>query len=127
MEIVVVIGGLAAIAWIIVTRSRRLLRENAEMAQKAADQGDASAQFLLGLMYADGHGVPRDYVKAMHWWHMAAEQGLANAQSTLGFMYANGKGGVPKDEAKAVYWYEQAAEQGDAKAQAMLEKLGAGK
>jgi hypothetical protein len=122
---VVVIGAIAAIVWLIIMRSRRLVRQNAAMTQKAAEQGDASAQFMLGLMYADGHGVPRDYVKAVQWWQMAAEQGLANAQSALGFIYANGKCGVPKDEAKAVHWYQQAAQQGDAAAQSMLEKLGA--
>ena len=29
-----------------------------------AEQGDASAQFNLGLMYINGHGVPQDYVEA---------------------------------------------------------------
>ena len=28
----------------------------------AADQGDADAQFNLGAMYAEGQGVPQDYV-----------------------------------------------------------------
>jgi TPR repeat protein len=29
-----------------------------------ADQGDADAQNILGLMYAQGRGVPQDYVVA---------------------------------------------------------------
>jgi len=123
MEIAVAIGAIAAIVWLIIMRSRRLVMQNAATTQKAAEQGSASAQFMLGLMYADGHGVPKDEAKAMQWWHMAAEQGNANAQSTLGFVYANGKCSVPKDEIRAAHWYGQAAEQGDTNAQSMLEKL----
>ena len=30
----------------------------------AADQGDAGAQSILGVMYDEGHGVPQDYAEA---------------------------------------------------------------
>ncbi len=40
-----------------------------------ADQGFASAQFNLGLMYAKGLGVPQDYVQAYRWYTLAAGQG----------------------------------------------------
>ena len=42
--------------------------------RKAAEQGDAEAQFNLGLMYADGEGVPKDYAEAVKWYRKAAEQ-----------------------------------------------------
>ncbi len=29
-----------------------------------AEQGNASAQFNLGVMYGKGHGVPQDYAEA---------------------------------------------------------------
>ena len=32
-----------------------------------ADQGNASAQYNLGLMYSNGQGVPQDYVLAHMW------------------------------------------------------------
>ena len=38
----------------------------------AADQGDAGAQFNLGIMYANGEGVPKDYVLAYMWRNLAA-------------------------------------------------------
>lgn len=38
---------------------------------KAADQGDATAQYNLGIMYARGLGVPRDYVQAHKWFSLA--------------------------------------------------------
>ena len=43
--------------------------------RKAAEQGDASAQYNLGVMYANGEGVPEDYVKAYAWINLAAAQG----------------------------------------------------
>ncbi len=84
--------------------------------KKLAEQGDADAQFSLGVMYADGQGVPKDEQQAVVWYRKAAEQGDALAQYNLGNMYANGRG-VPKDEQQAVAWYRKAAEQGLASAQ----------
>ena len=40
----------------------------------AADQGHAAAQFNLGVMYANGEGVPQDYVKAHMWFNLAGAQ-----------------------------------------------------
>ena len=87
--------------------------------KKAAQQGDAYAQFNLGLMYYEGEGVPQDYAKAMSWYLKAAEQGNASAQYSLGLMYADGRG-VPQDDSQAVVWYTKAAEQGYAMAQSNL-------
>jgi uncharacterized protein len=84
-----------------------------------AEQGDARAQYNLGVMYRDGEGVPQDYKTAMKWYSLAAEQGVANAQHNLGFMYYWGNG-VPQDYKTAVKWYTLAAEQGDADAQFSL-------
>ena len=81
-----------------------------------AEQGDAPAQAMLGLMYANGEGVPEDDAEAVKWCRKAAEQGNAAAQYNLAFMYANGEG-VPENDAEAVKWYRKAAEQGNAAAQ----------
>ena len=85
--------------------------------QNYAEQGNALAQFNLGLMYANGEGVPEDDAEAVRWYRLGAEQGNARAQSNLGVMYASGKG-VPKDDAEAVRWVRLAAEQGYATARA---------
>ena len=50
---------------------------------KAAEQGDATAQYNLGLMYNSGKGVPRDDAEALNWWRKAAGQGLAAAHDIL--------------------------------------------
>ena len=84
-----------------------------------AEQGDAIAQNDLGLMYANGEGVPQDDAEAVRWYRLAAEQGYVNAQTSFGFMYANGRG-VPQDDAEAVRWYRLAAEQGYVIAQTNL-------
>ena len=78
-----------------------------------AEQGDASAQFNLGLMYDNGDGVPKDGKTAVKWWRLAAEQGHAKSQYNLGLMYEDGQG-VPQNDKTAVKWYRLAAEQGDA-------------
>ena len=76
-----------------------------------AEQGNADAQYSLGLMYANGHGDLKDYKTAVKWWKLAAKQGYVDAQNNLGVMYANGYG-VPKDYKTAVKWYRLAAKQG---------------
>lgn len=81
-----------------------------------ADQGDARAQSNLGLMYAEGKGVPQDFAEAVRWYRKAADQGYARAQSNLGLKYDDGQG-VPQDYAEAVKWYRKAADQGYARAQ----------
>jgi hypothetical protein len=51
-----------------------------------AEAGDATAQYNLGVMYAEGQGVPQDDEEAAKWFRKAAEQGDADAQCTLGKM-----------------------------------------
>jgi TPR repeat protein len=85
-------------------------------------QGLASAQFNLGMLYANGRGVPQDYTMARNWWEKSAAQGHAKAQAQLGVLYANGWG-VPQDYAQARQWYENAAAQGNAWAEAQLAVL----
>jgi uncharacterized protein len=50
---------------------------------KKAEQGDADAQHRLGLMYANGRGVAKDYEKAAEWYLKAALQGYADARDAL--------------------------------------------
>ena len=76
-----------------------------------ADQGDAEAQYKLGLIYRNGQGVPQDYKEVVRWLRLAAEQGLDEAQSELGVRYGNGQG-VPQDNKEAARWYGLAADQG---------------
>lgn len=78
----------------------------------SAEQGDALAQFNLGVMYDSGQGVPQDYAEAVRWFRKAAEQGNASARYNLALMYDNGQG-VPQDYIKAYAWFNVAASVGD--------------
>ena len=90
--------------------------------RKAAEQGDAKAQLLLGACYAKGDGVTKNLAEAVKWYRKAAEQGVAGAQFMLGFCYAKGDG-VTKDLAEAVKWYRKAAQQGHQEAKVKLNDL----
>ena len=85
----------------------------------AAKQGEAYAQFNLGIMYEYGDGVPENDAEAVKWYRKAADQGYADAQYNLGLMYNDGEG-VPENDAEAVKWYRKAADQGYADAQSNL-------
>jgi TPR repeat protein len=87
-----------------------------------ARHGDARAQSVLGHLYYDGTGVPRDHKKAAKWFGRAAAQKEVRAQYALGTMYADGDG-VRKDYREAAKWYRAAAEQGDAAAQSELGRM----
>ena len=91
-------------------------QETAEELQAKAAQGDADAQYNLGILYANGTGVPQNDAEAARWYRLAAEQGEVVAQFDLGVLYANGFG-VPQDDAEAARWYRLASDQGYALAQ----------
>jgi hypothetical protein len=76
--------------------------------RKAAEQGYAYAQSMLGHAYENGQGVPQDYAQAALWYGKAAEQGDALAQWSLGTLYEYGHG-VPQDYAEAYFWLNLAA------------------
>jgi TPR repeat protein len=80
----------------------------------AVQKGDPRAMNNVGLMWAQGIGVPKaDYEEAIRWWKEAARRGYAVSMNNLGLAYANGHG-VNQDYQQALKWWEMAAEQGDA-------------
>lgn len=89
---------------------------NATLAR--AGQGDADAQYRLGLKYSAGEGIP-DFVQAAHWYQKAAGQNHAQAQFNLSLLFTSGQG-VPQSDATALVWMRKAAEGGDAGAQFTL-------
>ena len=81
-----------------------------------ADQGDADAQYHLGIMYASGRGVIRDHGTAVIWYRKAANQGHKRAQSHLAVAYAMGQG-IGRDLDEYIKWSRLSARQGYAVAQ----------
>jgi TPR repeat protein len=99
----------------------KFLADDVETAQnylKAAEQGDAQAQYQLGLMYS-GQGAEQNHAEAVIWFRKAAEQGLAASQYRLGRAYVRGLG-VEQNYEEALKWLRIAAEKGDADAQFLL-------
>lgn len=78
---------------------------------KLAEQGNAGAQYNLGLMYYEGKGVRQDYHKTVEWLTVAANQGDAEAQNNLGMMYSKGLG-VKQNKSVAKQWYSKACDNG---------------
>jgi len=78
---------------------------------KAAESGDARAQFEIGGAYENGKGVARDDRRAAEWYRKSAEQGNGQAQYSLGAMYAEGRG-VERNRDEAIRWYKKAASHG---------------
>src|SRR5262249_20977092 len=87
-----------------------------QLLRPLADQGDAQAQYNLGVLYENGQGVPQNSAEAVEWYRKAAEQGEARAQNNLASMYASGQG-VPQNYAEAMKWLRRAADQENARAQ----------
>ena len=117
----------------------QLLEEQLEQ----ANEGDADAQYGVGIKYLKGQGVKQDRKEAIHWLKQAATSGHEGAQDKLqrmqdqqkqfkkllgkaeagdlkaqyevGIMYLKGKG-VETDGRKARSWIGKAAERGVNKA-----------
>ena len=117
----------------------QLLKEQLEQ----ANEGDADAQYGVGIKYLKGQGVKRDRKEAIHWLERAAtsghegandkllrmqdqqkqfkkllvkaEAGNLKAQYEVGIMYLKGKG-VETDGRKARSWIGKAADRGVNKA-----------
>jgi TPR repeat protein len=49
----------------------------ADLYLRAAEQGDATGQYFLGLMYDKGHGVWQDGILAYKWLNLAAARAPA--------------------------------------------------
>jgi GAF domain-containing protein len=90
--------------------------------RRLAQQGNAEAQWRMGVRYHDGEDVPHDDAEAARWFQRAAEQGNVDAQGALGAFYWQGRG-VPQDLSKAYFWSEIAMAQGDEISKGRVEGL----
>lgn len=84
-----------------------------------AQQGNAEAEVILGIMNLRGQGVGKDAERALKWFTSAAAQENAEAQFYVGSMYFMGAG-VRHDSVRGLKLLELAADQGNADAQVFL-------
>ena len=120
----VLVVGLAGPAWAGFDEGRAAyLKEDYATAyaefRPLAEQGDARAQYRLGIMYNVGFGVPADPEQAAMWLGKAAEQNIPDAQFELGYLYYLGRG-VKHSPYQAFRWWRRAAALGSLEAQHML-------
>jgi TPR repeat protein len=99
--------------------ANRSATPSAETAPNLSPSAAGETQFLRGLTFASGQGVPQNYAEAAQCYTEAAEQGHGLAQLNLADLYAHGQG-VRRDEAKAMRWLAKAANSGNAAAQYRL-------
>ena len=81
-----------------------------------AHQGNREAQFAMGVLYFEGHGVSKNLDEALAWFRKAANSGHPTAMFNLGVAYWEGRG-LNKNFSQAVDWWERAAESGDVASQ----------
>ncbi|MDE2161812.1 MAG: sel1 repeat family protein [Alphaproteobacteria bacterium] len=84
-------------------------REAVRLIQMAAVDGDAESQNRLGIMYAKGVGVARNFVRARDWFDKAAKQNYGEALYNLGVLYKVGPDGVSQDKDKAARLFVDSA------------------
>ena len=92
----------------------RQIREGLEMIRRAADQGDAGAQYELATMHAEGRGVVRDSNLAILWGRKAAEQGNVEAQFSVGKILIESSD--EEDRATAAEYLQKASDAGNIQA-----------
>lgn len=90
--------------------------------QPLAEQGQAIAQYQLGLLYANGKGVEKDDAKARKWYEKSAIQGHTEAQVNFGILLLYARGGQ-QDYKMAMYYLRLSANKGHDLAQRKLGQM----
>jgi len=93
--------------------------EAVSLVRRAAEQGYAPAQYVMGYWSEIGFNMPRDSRHAADWYRKSGDQGDRVAQWALGRFYYIGEG-VPRDFASAETWLNKSASSGDPLAQYLL-------
>ena len=70
-----------------------------------AEQGNASAQYNVAVLYEKGQGAAQDFREAARWYLKAAEQGDPDAQYSIAVLYEKGIGVVAPSRSDAQKWY----------------------
>ena len=84
-----------------------------EALRRLAEDGDAEAQYQLGLRcYLGKGGEKRDLPQAIKWFERAAVQGQLMAMRNLAQILARGENGLPADPQAAKSWAERASRGG---------------
>ncbi len=72
-----------------------------------ANNGDAEAACMLGILYKDGIGTPLNFNKARGQFQIAHALGSEKAAYSLGYLYLKGLGNIDQDYDKAIEWFKK--------------------
>ena len=84
--------------------------------REAAEQGNVTAQYKLGIYIMEGYGVPADEPEGVRWIRTAAENGNINAQIKMGVFCSDGIGVKHEDREEGIKWFKMAADSGSIEA-----------
>ena len=126
LSAIVILAGAIFVGWWIPRQEQAFVEASpapthTQIATRAT-QGDADAELLMGLRYADGNGVIKNDKEAARWFEKAARHGNAEAQYRYGLALLEGRG-VVQDYRAAFSWIEQPARLGHSNAQYTLGEL----
>ncbi len=82
-----------------------------QLYQEKAREGDAEAQYQLGLLFMNGKGTIQDFEEAARWFKLAANQNHALSQYQLGLIHKTGYG-LPANLEKSYMWFNISAAAG---------------
>ena len=95
-----------------------------ESLRKAANGGNADAQYQLADAYFSGKGVTPDSKQGAEWLTKAAKLDHPAAEFVLGYMYLKGGGqNIPKNPKQGLEWIRKSVDHGYAKAEYALAVL----
>lgn len=83
-----------------------------DLLKQSAEEGNAYAQYEVGMKYRDGIGVPKDTKEAFNWFKKAVDNGNTTAICPLAYMYYKGEA-TPQNHDMAFYLYHLDAMMGD--------------
>lgn len=96
------------------TKKRALRKQAIACYQRAAEQGDAYSQYMVGHCDVyNGSASKSKRDNAIEWFAKAAEQGYPLAMREMGACYKYGGKNYAKDFDKAAEWYLKAFDRGD--------------
>jgi len=100
------------------------IRDGQRWLQRAAEDGDARANLLLGKLLLQGApGIPAQALSAGPWFEAAVNGGQIGAAHYLGLIYRQDLPGQPRAPEKALHWLEMAAKAGIADSQFLLGQM----
>ncbi len=88
--------------------SRKPAQTRLRSLTKRAENGNAEAQYNLGLMMVIGEGIKKDLKKGIWWMEQAAANGYELSAHVLSIIYREGMYGVKPNSSKAAAWNKKA-------------------